>query len=123
MSFADKSIACRDCGNEFIFTAGEQEFNATKGFVNEPTRCPSCRHARKASVGAGGGGNGGGARERSTEMNSGPRERVSHTVTCASCGRETTVPFVPRGHRPVYCSDCFSQQRSSAGSGSSSNRY
>jgi CxxC-x17-CxxC domain-containing protein len=119
MSFADKPIVCRDCGNEFIFTAGEQEFYASKGFVNEPTRCPSCRQARKVAMASGGGGNGGGMRERS-EMSSAPRERISHTVTCANCGRETTVPFVPRGHRPVYCSDCFSQMR---GSGSSSNRY
>jgi hypothetical protein len=51
MSYADKTITCRDCGMEFVFTAGEQEFYAQKGFTNEPTRCPSCRQQRKASGG------------------------------------------------------------------------
>lgn len=130
MSFADKTLRCRDCGSDFVFTAGEQEFYASKGFVNEPTRCPACRQARKASMG-GGGGNSDGHSVRSTaprgnsnEYN-GPRERVVHKTVCANCGQETTVPFVPRGHRPVYCSDCFDQMRgSSRGSTSTSgNRY
>jgi CxxC-x17-CxxC domain-containing protein len=34
-----------------------------------------------------------------------------HVTTCASCGREAKVPFVPRGDKPVYCSDCFQEQR------------
>src|ERR1044071_1364954 len=51
MSYADKTIACRDCGMDFVFTAGEQEFYAQKGFTNEPTRCPSCRQARKSGGG------------------------------------------------------------------------
>ena len=55
MSYADKTIACRDCGTDFVFTAGEQEFYAQKGFTNEPTRCPSCRQARKSSGGGRGG--------------------------------------------------------------------
>ncbi|MDQ2996035.1 MAG: zinc-ribbon domain-containing protein, partial [Chloroflexota bacterium] len=38
MSYADKTMACRDCGTDFVFTAGEQEFYAQKGFTNEPTR-------------------------------------------------------------------------------------
>ena len=112
MSYADKTITCRDCGMDFVFTAGEQEFYAQKGFTNEPTRCPSCRKARKSgggggygerdSYGGGGrGGYGGGAREM-------------HTTTCASCGKEAQVPFVPRGDKPVYCSDCFQQQRRSS---------
>ncbi|HBT18983.1 MAG TPA: cytochrome C551 [Clostridiaceae bacterium] len=44
----DKKIMCRDCGNEFTFTVGEQEFYKEKGFENEPVRCPDCRRARKA---------------------------------------------------------------------------
>ena len=107
MSFADKNITCRDCGNEFVFTAGEQEFYSSKGFINEPARCPSCRQARKQAMAAGGVG-GGSSR---SEYSSGPRERVSHKVNCDNCGQETTVPFVPRGHRPVYCSDCFAQMK------------
>ena len=47
--YTDKTLVCKDCGNEFVFTAGEQEFYAEKGFQNEPTRCKACRQARKAS--------------------------------------------------------------------------
>ncbi|MBC8076607.1 MAG: zinc-ribbon domain containing protein [Chloroflexales bacterium] len=119
MAFADKNLTCRDCGSEFVFTAGEQEFYSSKGFANEPTRCPACRQARKQSSGGSmGSGMGGGSRTSSggSRMDSygPPRERISHKVTCANCGQETTVPFVPRGDRPVYCSDCFEQQRGSA---------
>lgn len=85
--YNDKTITCKDCGEEFIFTAGEQEFFAEKGFTNEPQRCKGCRDARK----------GGGARA--------PREMFS--ATCADCGAECQVPFQPRDDRPVYCSDCF----------------
>jgi CxxC-x17-CxxC domain-containing protein len=110
MSFADKTLACRDCGMDFVFTAGEQQFYASKGFVNEPTRCPGCRQARKTQMSNGGsagaGYSGGGAM-----ASSGPRERIAYSVTCASCGQETTVPFVPRGTKPVYCSNCFDQMR------------
>lgn len=120
MSFADKTLACRDCGSEFTFTAGEQDFYAQKGFSNEPTRCSSCRQARKQSRTSGGyesygsrdsyggrdsyssGGFGGG-------YSRAPREL--HTTTCSSCGRDAQVPFVPRGDKPVYCADCFQHQR------------
>jgi ribosomal protein S27E len=95
MSFADKTITCRDCGMDFVFTAGEQEFYASKGFVNEPTRCPSCRQARKNSMSAGGGGMRDSA-PRSSMSSAAPRERVTYKTTCANCGQETTVPFVPR---------------------------
>jgi CxxC-x17-CxxC domain-containing protein len=113
MSYADKTLTCQDCGTEFVFTAGEQEFYAQKGFSNEPSRCPSCRQQRKAS-----GGGRGGYEDRDSYgtgrrggYSSGPREM--HTVTCASCGKDAQVPFVPRGDKPVYCSDCFQQQRRS----------
>src|SRR5438093_2488745 len=112
MSYADKTLTCRDCGMDFVFTAGEQEFYAQKGFTNEPTRCPSCRQARKSS---GGGRSSYGDRDSygsSRGYSSGPREM--HTAICASCGREAQVPFVPRGDKPVYCSDCFQQQRRSS---------
>ena len=107
----DKTLTCRDCGQSFVFTAGEQEFFASRGFTNEPSRCPECRAARKASrgsdsgYGGGGGGYGGG---RSSGYG---REREMFSVTCASCGNEARVPFQPRGDKPVYCSDCFSKQR------------
>jgi len=101
--YADKTLTCRDCGKEFVFTAGEQEFYATRGFQNEPSRCPECRAARKAQNGGGGGG---------SRMGGGPRQpREMHTVTCAQCGKETQVPFKPSGDRPVYCQDCFQSRR------------
>jgi len=99
----DKTLTCRDCSSEFVFTVGEQEFFAEKGFTNEPTRCPACRSARKASRGEGGGGFG--AR----------REREMYPAVCAQCGKPTQVPFQPRDDRPVYCSDCFAAQRSNGG--------
>jgi CxxC-x17-CxxC domain-containing protein len=114
MSYADRTLTCRDCATEFVFTAGEQEFYAQKGFTNEPTRCPTCRQSRKA----GGGGGRGGYNDRDSYggrddgYNSRPREM--HTAICASCGKEAQVPFVPRGDKPVYCSDCFQQQRKSS---------
>ncbi len=67
MSYSDMTITCRDCGKEFVFTAGEQEFYAQKGFLNEPVRCPECRKARKRAVGrkrGGGNDDGGGNRQR-----------------------------------------------------------
>jgi len=126
MSYADKTITCRDCGMDFVFTSGEQEFYAQKGFTNEPTRCPSCRQARKAGGGSsrggysdrdsyGGGSSYGGGRD-SYGSSRGGGAREMHTTTCASCGKEAQVPFVPRGDKPVYCSDCFQQQRRSSSS-------
>jgi CxxC-x17-CxxC domain-containing protein len=132
MSYADKTLTCRDCGTQFVFTAGEQEFYAQKGFTNEPTRCSSCRQARKQgggrssggygdrdSYGGGGGGYGGGDSYGGGRRSGGGRssfggEREMHSVTCASCGKEAKVPFLPRGDKPVYCDDCFQQQRRSS---------
>ncbi|MPZ22541.1 MAG: zinc-binding protein [Dehalococcoidia bacterium] len=107
---SDKTLTCRDCGTSFVFTQSEQDFYAGKGFMNEPSRCPDCRNARKASGGGGGGGGGysGGYARAPREM---------HKATCSSCGNEAEVPFVPRGDRPVYCSDCFSKQRDAGGGG------
>ncbi len=118
MTYTDQTRTCRDCGNPFTWTAGEQEFYASRGLSNPPSRCPECRASRKASGGAGGGyssggyssGGGGGYSDR------GPREM--HEATCDSCGGVARVPFVPRGDKPVYCSDCFSRNRASSGGGS-----
>lgn len=49
MEFTDKTLVCQDCGNEFIFTAGEQAFYKEKGLENEPKRCKECRDKRKAA--------------------------------------------------------------------------
>ncbi len=107
--YQDKTLTCRECGREFPFTASEQEFYAQRGYTNEPGRCPECRAARKAQRGEGGyssgGGYGGGYGAR----------REMYPAVCAQCGKETQVPFQPRGDRPVYCSDCYAQQRGSSG--------
>ncbi len=92
----DKTLTCRDCGAQFVFTSSEQDFFAEKGFTNEPGRCADCRAARKQS-------NGGGGRNNSYQ------QREMHDATCAACGVQTQVPFRPSGDRPVYCRDCFSQ--------------
>lgn len=84
----DKTLVCCDCGGEFVFTAGEQEFYASRGFTNEPRRCKTCRDGRK---------------QNSTSGHS----RELHEVVCANCGVPTQVPFKPREDRPVYCRDCF----------------
>jgi CxxC-x17-CxxC domain-containing protein len=107
---------------DFVFTTGEQEFYAQKGFTNEPTRCPACRQARKGGGGSSRGGygnsySGGDSYSDRGSYSSSPREM--HSATCASCGKEAQVPFVPRGDKPVYCSDCFQQQRQSSSRSSS----
>jgi CxxC-x17-CxxC domain-containing protein len=138
MSFSDKTLACRDCGRPFEFTAGEQEFYASRGFTNEPSRCPECRAARKASGGdsrsggqsntrdnssysdssygsggySSGGGYGGGRSSDRGGYGGSRAERQMYTATCSSCGKEAQVPFQPTSGKPVYCSDCFATQRS-----------
>ncbi len=121
MNYADKQLTCRDCGQGFTFTLGEQEFHASKGFDNEPSRCPDCRAAKKAARGESSGGysSGGSGGYSSGGYSSGGyerREREMFSATCSSCGNEARVPFQPRGDKPVYCSDCFSKQRSQSSS-------
>jgi CxxC-x17-CxxC domain-containing protein len=93
VNFADRTLQCRECGANFVFTAGEQAFFAEKGLLNEPQRCPECRIARRRQQAGGG------------------VVREMHPVVCAQCGTNTTVPFLPRLDRPVYCSNCFDRVR------------
>ena len=93
MAFEDQTLVCKECGKEFTFTAGEQEFYAEKGFENKPARCRDCRDKRR--------------RGRDT----GSEERQMYHVTCAECGKDTEVPFEPKNDRPVYCRDCFNKRR------------
>jgi CxxC-x17-CxxC domain-containing protein len=91
MAFVEKTLVCKDCGKEFVFSAGEQEFYAEKGFKNEPVRCKSCRDERKKRNGFAG-------RKGQKQM---------YDAVCAECGSPTQVPFKPRNGRPIYCSSCF----------------
>ena len=132
---SDRTLTCRDCGQAFTFTAGEQAFYQERGF-SEPQRCPSCRAARKAQRGAGGydsgGGYGGGGSYSAGGYgngggysggggsyggggggySSGPRQM--YPAVCSNCGKETEVPFQPRTDKPVYCRECFQQQRAAS---------
>lgn len=83
--FDDKTLTCRACRGEFVFSAGEQEFFAKAQLVNEPKKCPDCRVKMKAHA----------------------LGRESTQVDCADCGKSTVVPFKPTGKRPVYCDVCM----------------
>lgn len=85
----DKTLVCKDCGTDFAFTVRDQQFYAEKGFENEPQRCRDCRTQRK----------------NTRSQSSGSREMFE--AVCAQCGTATTVPFKPRGDRPVYCRTCY----------------
>jgi CxxC-x17-CxxC domain-containing protein len=109
---ADTTLTCRDCGQPFIFTTGEQEFYASRGFDNMPSRCPDCRAARKAERGNGSGGYGSSG---ASAYGSSRGSREMFAATCASCGKEAQVPFQPSGEKPVYCSACYQEHRASGG--------
>ena len=91
--FEDKTLFCKACGNEFGFTAGEQEFYAEKGFENEPQRCKDCRQARKNAAKAG---------------------REFFDTTCAECGGPARIPFKPMEGKSYYCSECFAKRKTDA---------
>jgi len=113
MALSDQTLYCRDCNQEFVFTVGEQEFYATHSLMNTPTRCPSCRAARKGQSG----GSYGSARGSSSR-----ESRQMYTAICSNCGNEALVPFQPRGDKPVFCSDCYQPQKSGRGGSSTGRR-
>ncbi len=100
MEFGDIFLVCKDCKEEFCFTAGEQAFYQEKKFTNVPTRCSECRNRRKV---------------RAVELNlpsvqnqTTPPVLKEHTsIVCAKCGKQTTVPFRPQSERPAYCKECY----------------
>jgi CxxC-x17-CxxC domain-containing protein len=97
-------LVCADCGQEFLFSADDQEFYASRGF-SEPKRCRACRSARRSE------------REGDGGFTRAPRpERELFDVVCSNCGQPTKVPFQPRGDRPVYCRDCFDRIGRAGGS-------
>ena len=91
--FEDKTLVCKDCGAEFVFTAREQEFYAEKGFENEPQRCKPCRDKRK---------------------NNGRGPREIHQAVCSACGGVAELTFIPRDDRPVYCKECYAKVKAEA---------
>lgn len=93
-------MTCKECGKPFTWSADEQEFYASKNFLNEPARCPDCRAAKKKRMG---------------DRHTGHREPFP--IVCAQCGKEDTVPFKPTDGRPVLCGDCFAKQREAAKAG------
>ena len=111
MVYEDRTLSCVECGASFIFSVDDQQYHAEKGYTNEPKRCTPCRQSRRSERRYGdsvGGGFGGGSMA--------PRQM--YPVTCAQCGSDAEVPFRPRGDRPVYCNDCYRQQRDTQRSGS-----
>ncbi len=92
----DRMLKCIECGQDFVFTVGEQVFFAAKGFQHSPRRCKRCKAKRSANRG---------------EVSS---YYIETSAVCSQCGKKTTVPFKPRMGRPVYCRECFQQRRSSA---------
>ena len=138
--YSDKNLTCADCGQEFVFTASEQDFYAQRGFT-EPRRCASCRASRKAARNSNGGGTGGGSSYGSYGAGGGYSAggysaggsyssgggggsygggggygrdrgpREMFSATCSNCGKEAQVPFRPTSGKPVYCSDCVRSQR------------
>jgi CxxC-x17-CxxC domain-containing protein len=96
MEFRDKILKCIDCGQDFVFTAGEQLFFHDKQFKNEPKRCKGCKAKRAQVLGL-------------TQTAAPPK--VETRTVCSNCGKETTVPFRPTQGRPVFCRECFQQQK------------
>ncbi len=87
--YTDKILICKDCGAEFLFTAGEQEFYEQRGFSNEPVRCRKCRSAKRR-----------------------PRRepKLIYEIVCSECGKTDDIDFEPRRDRPVYCRECFAKR-------------
>ena len=86
--YEDQNLVCEDCGKEFVFTAGEQEFYAQKGLVNIPKRCPECRKLRRKKS-----------------------RRKMHDAVCSACGAQTKVPFKPVEGKEIFCRDCYKKRQ------------
>jgi CxxC-x17-CxxC domain-containing protein len=99
----DISLTCSDCGQDFTFTAADQAFFQERGY-STPKRCKNCRQAKKNDQGGGGSG-----------YRAAPAQGTP--VICSGCGQPTTVPFEPRGDRPVFCRDCYQARKGSSGGG------
>ena len=100
----DIQLTCSDCGQDFTFTAADQTFFQERGY-STPKRCKACRQAKKNDQGGSG-------------YRSAPAQGTP--VICSGCGQPTTVPFEPRGDRPVFCRDCYQARKGSGGGGGAS---
>lgn len=98
-NMADKTITCKDCNTEFVFSEDEQAIFREKGYENEPQRCPECRAAKRQQSR--------GNNRRGYERT----EREMFSAVCAQCGKATMVPFKPNNEKPVYCSECYQARR------------
>src|SRR4051794_41847729 len=124
MSYQDRTLTCADCGQQFTWTAGEQEFYAQRGLTNEPRRCPDCRRARKSQQGGGGGGyasgggysSGGGGGYSAGGGDERP-PRPMYSARCRGGGQGAEGPLPPRGGKAGYCSPCLAAPGAGAGGG------
>ena len=103
MSYQDRTLTCQDCGRDFTFSADDQSYFASRGYIHDPKRCMACRASRRGTSSSG------------SSVGYDRPQREMHPAVCAECGTETTVPFRPRGDRPVYCRTCFDRQRAASG--------
>ncbi|MFT3745046.1 MAG: zinc-ribbon domain containing protein [Pyrinomonadaceae bacterium] len=101
----DTNILCIDCAQEFIWTAGEQQFFRDKQLQNPPKRCKECKKAKNRRLEA-----------IELAKTTGKRQRIEVRAECANCSVVTTVPFYPCQGRPVYCRDCFAEMSRDAAS-------
>ncbi len=92
----DTNISCVDCGEDFVWTVGEQIFFRDKGLQNPPKRCKACKQAKNERIAS-----------ITAAQTSGVKQRIEVAVFCAKCASYTTVPFYPSQGRPVYCRSCF----------------
>ena len=109
MSATDKILKCSDCGKDFIFTAGEQEFHEKKGFSNPPKRCIDCKAEKKAQhlIAQSGDSPVARAKKPSWKTKADPNERVRFPAVCSRCQKNFDAPFEPQTGRPVFCRECF----------------
>lgn len=85
--YQEEKLTCEECGAEFVFTTGEQEFYAEKGLTNKPKRCAECRKLRKQK-----------------------NRKKLHDAVCSKCGAETKVPFKPIEGKEIFCRTCFTKE-------------
>lgn len=115
----DTTLTCMDCGGEFPFTVQDFQWFMQHKEYTTPTRCLPCRKRRKEE------------RERlarevedegreidspvdpstDTVSSTAKAEKPRTEVTCSGCGKQTTVPFVPRNNAPLYCQDCYKSRK------------